>query len=276
MQRGRLLAVVVMAVALWLTLWAPAASSETRTWERTGFTQFATRLFTPRSGALFAVKSASADGRQFRRETGDVYRSDDGGLNWHQVRRPAPDHEPDYIVKMVIDPQTHPVAYAWFSQSLYKTDDDAVTWHPIDQLREGFSVVSTILAVSAADHQIVYAVAEGNLTPDSEPGWWIRRSDDGGATWHDGDAYFGRRAQQQRVSELYPSATDPDRALRAIGGGSDGRIGHRLELSVDRGVTWTTVIPESGPDATFPDYFATGLEGTIYVVGYRATDFRGS
>jgi hypothetical protein len=176
---------------------------------------------------------------------------------------------------MVIDPLTHPVAYAWFDQSLFKTDDGA-TWHPIDELREGFRIESTVLAVSAADHQIVYAVAFGNLTPDSETGWWIRRSDDGGATWHDGDAYFGRRAQAERVSDLYPSATDPDRVLRAVGGGGDAWIGHRLELSTDRGLTWTTVISESVPDASFPEYFATGLEGTIYVAGFRDPELRGS
>lgn len=45
---------------------------------------------------------------------------------------------------------------------------------------------------------------------------------------------------------------------------------------MDRGLTWTTVIPESGPDASFPEYFATGPEGTVYVAGFRGPDLRGS
>ncbi len=268
--------VVVMTVALWLTLPVSATSSEPRTWERTGFTQFATRLFAPRSGALFAVRSASADGRQFRRETGDVYRSDDGGVSWRQVRRPAPDDEPDYVVRMTIDPVTHPVAYAVFNESLYKSDDDGLTWRVVDAVRDGFRVEHNHVAVSAADHRVVYAIAFGNLTPDSPAGWWIRQSDDGGETWHDGDASASRRGRRELVSELYPSATDSDRVLRAIGGGGDDVVGHRLELSVNRGLTWTTVIPESGPDASFPEYFATGPEGTVYVAGFRDPELRGS
>lgn len=281
MQAGRAIIAGVVALALWLTLSGSAASSSaassgSRVWEQTGFGEFATRLFAPKSGALFAVRSASADGRQFRRESGDVHRSDDGGTTWRKVRDPAPEERPDYIVRMTIDPVMHPVAYAVFDESLYKSDDDGLTWRVIDAVRDGFRIEDNHVAVSAADHRIVYAIAFGNITPDSPAGWWIRQSDDGGETWHDGDASASRRGRRELVSELYPSATDPDRVLRAIGSGGDGVVGHRLELSTDRGLTWTTVISESGPDASFLHYFATGPEGTIYVAGYRGPELRGS
>jgi len=174
-------------------------------------------------------------------------------------------------VGVAIDPTNHGITYALARAGLYKSDDDTQSWHRVDAPRIPGYFTLMALDVSPANHQIIYASAKtqyGGLAPGATPVWWLRRSDDGGATWQEIETRESGDNDSVWISALYPLPHDPDRVLRAIGSGGGGVNGHDLELSIDRGATWTRVLASgSGRGQWYPRHFASGPDGTIYVSG---------
>lgn len=268
---------IAMAVTLGVIPATPARSAPLA-WEQTGLTTPANRLLAPRSGALFAAPGSGKS----RIAAKPLMRSDDGGTTWRPIGLPPtvppPPGDPraSWPVGVTIDPLNHQIAYAVTRAGVYRSDDDSATWHLVDRPDIPSDPYFMVLDVSAADDQIVYVAAASvfQATPEF---WWLRRSDDGGATWHDLARFDGSYAPQGSISAFYALPTDTDRALRATGGSGGGTSGHELQLSTDRGVTWSQVIPSAtGPDRWYPLWFATGPDGTIYVSGDRDDRLMGS
>jgi photosystem II stability/assembly factor-like uncharacterized protein len=244
--------------------------SEPLVWEQTALSQRMDRLAAPRSGALFAARLTSEDSPV----AGPPFRSDDGGMTWRPVALVEAVDElrrKGLQVGVAVDPTDHTTTYALARPGLYKSDDDAQSWQRIDAPRIPGYFTLMALHVSPADHQIVYAAAKtqyGGLAPGDSPVWWLRRSDDGGATWQEIETRESGDSYQIWISALYPLPHDPDRVLRAIGGGGGGVRGHDVELSIDRGATWTQVLSSgSGRGPWYPRHFACDSDGTIYVGG---------
>jgi photosystem II stability/assembly factor-like uncharacterized protein len=244
--------------------------SEPLVWEQTALTQRMDRLVAPQSGALYAARLTSPESPV----AGPPYRSDDGGMTWRQVPLPGALDEAwrkGLQVGIAFDPTNHGITYGLARAGLYKSADDTQSWQRVDAPSiPGFFTLMA-LNVSPADHQIIYASAKtqyGGLAPGATPVWWLRRSDDGGATWLEIETRESGDNENVWISAFYPLPGDPDRVLRAIGSGGGGANGHNLELSVDRGASWTRVLASgSGRGQWYPKHFAAGPDGTIYVSG---------
>src|SRR5262249_41795409 len=119
-------------------------------------------------------------------------------------------------VGVTIDPLNHQIAYAVTRAGVYRSDDDSANWRLLDQPDIPSDPYFMVLDVSPADDQIVYTAATSAF--QAEPRfWWLRRSDDGGATWQSLARFDGPNISQGSISAFYALPTDPDRALRATG-----------------------------------------------------------
>jgi photosystem II stability/assembly factor-like uncharacterized protein len=174
-------------------------------------------------------------------------------------------------VGVTVDPTNHGIVYALARAGLYKSDNDAGSWQRVDAPRIPGYFTLMALDVSPADHQIIYTAAKteyGGQAPGANPVWWLRRSDDGGASWQEIETRETGDSDRVWISAFYPLPHDPDRVLRAIGSGGGGVFGHDVELSTDRGTTWTRVLTSgSGRGQWYPKHFASGPDGTIYIGG---------
>ena len=181
------------------------------------------RFYTPASGALFVLRSASYVASPTS-ET--LVRSDDGGDTWRDVALPPGPTGEDERRVVEVDPLNHLVIYASGQEGLYKTDDDAATWRVVlpHQLQMGQ------VAVSRADDNLVYVTqTESNvgITPSR-----ILRSRDGGETW---DPILDAACAQMR---LFPDPTNAARLVAALNCMPDRPAA--LYLSEDQGTTWST------------------------------------
>lgn len=227
---------------------APAAGD----WERTGLTDSAAQLFVPRSGALLA-----------RTDTA-LMRSDDGGATWRSVPLP-----PGPLGALTVDPTDHTIVYAVGPAGLYKTTDDAQTWHVIlgsdlsvpvvtcwmtgddylsgscdsTQAPPGGVQVWPIdhLAISPANHNMLY------LTFRHTDGLAVGllRSQDGGQSWQPLRATGESSTSPFDLSHylfVMPHPIAPNRVFLSYTflGSHFGDTLSYLEQSRDGGETWTT------------------------------------
>lgn len=189
--------------------------SSTPDWELTGLTDPTQHLFTPRSGALFAQVADS------------LLRSDDGGTFWRTVELPTTAVPAVHLATgrkiaaqfVVMDPTDQTILYAFGSDGLFKTIDDAATWTRIALPDLPFTRSSAQvrnLAVSPADHRIVYAtVVNAGFQR-------LLRSDDGGMNWVAPGATDNPTSGVSTTSELVvplcdtlrPHPTDPNRLFQ--------------------------------------------------------------
>lgn len=202
-------------------------------WEPTGLTDTSLRLFTPASGAFFALGEAV------------LFRSDDAGTTWQSVpglpiRRPgipATMSNPTVLPKeppfVMVDPIEHQTIYGAGADGLYKTTDGATSWQrvlPVANTQRWLG-----LAVGPGDARLVY-VALANDRAYQTP---FLRSRDGGQTWEP----VGRQAGDSSscdVMFLWPHPTDPQqlfRYARCYGRTGPGALfGH----SRDQGLSWSS------------------------------------
>lgn len=181
---SRVVRLVVVAFLLALTgalsVQAQAQTTEPATWTALGPNdQPVSRLFTPTSGALFAL---SAD---------QLFRSDDGGLIWAAVPRPA-----DTEV-VTVSPIDHQLLYAAGADGIHRSADGGVTWEHISHSAGAWSRIE----VSPADPNLLYGAAsketqDANRTVIEHQ---IRVSRDAGVTWEVVKTY-----EERRTSGSYP------------------------------------------------------------------------
>jgi hypothetical protein len=188
-------------------------------WTLTGLSDPVVRLFTPASGAFFAQTETS------------FLRSDDGGSTWRTVSLgPA-------TTILYVDPTDHTILFAAGPGGVYKTTDDAATWQLMLPYGKDVGGYALGLAVSPADHRVVYLGA--TTSPSISSDFRFFRSQDGGATW--------RKLEEQHYSMcgwgmaiLQPHPTDAGRVFRAAACTAGRDFGEALNQSTNAAESWTT------------------------------------
>lgn len=238
-------AAVVAALVLILGVASTLRAQEAPVAERILSEADVIRFFTPASGALFALRSASVASAMSE----SLLRSDDGGGNWRTVDLP-PGPLGEYTRRAVtVDPLDHTIVYASGAEGLYKSDDDAASWRVMLPTTGRVGQV----AVSGVDTRLVYATVapNGGATAPSR----ILRSRDGAASWEE---ILDARCLSVR---LFPHPTDAARVVAALNCGPD--LPATLYASQDQGATWSPWRPWPESDSTR----GPGLSGSLLAGG---------
>jgi hypothetical protein len=216
-----------------------ARAQETVPWEPTGLGGDVLALFTPASGAFFAL---TAD---------RLLRSDDAGETWAPVPLPPPPASRGEAWA-VVDPTNHDVMYVAGADGLYQTRDGGASWQLV-LIAPTPSAQVVAPVVSPADPRLVYVffLASNQLS--------LRRSQDGGASWEQLGVLSTANSPCTSVVTLFQvHPTDPDRLFRTAGCYAGRDAGGGLDQSRDRGATWSATFRLS---CTFPSRLIGG-EGT--------------
>ena len=170
-------------------------------WEQLTLSGDVIQLFTPASGAFFALTSAH-----------QLFRSDDAGAHWRLVRLPPPGTGFHGRHEIEVDPTDHQVVYAAGADGLYQTTDDAASWHVVMPFGQDMGWNIDEILVSPADHNLLFArlwTHPGGNPNDSELGSTVWRSGDRGRTW--------QAIQVRSAGPITPHPTDPSRLFAALG-----------------------------------------------------------
>ncbi|MEZ4925136.1 MAG: hypothetical protein R3A50_02595 [Saprospiraceae bacterium] len=142
--------------------------------------------------------------------SGGIFKTTDGGTNWHPV---FDDHLQLSIGDITYDPNNPNIVYAgtgdpnvpaivYNGDGLYKSEDAGETWHYLALEEEG--IISKVL-VSPDDSETLFVAAMGNpYTPGNKRG--IYKSKDGGQTWK--QVLFVH--EKAGASDLVQSPTNPN------------------------------------------------------------------
>lgn len=225
--RSMLLSAIVLALLSTGVTAAPAREATASAvrqqtaddWQPTVLSERVWSVAAPASGALFAVTESA------------LMRSDDGGATWRAIELP-PYPEPRSLV--AVDPTDHTVLYARGTEGLYKSDDDAASWHLILPISNVTARQLTI-RMSPADQNLVYVDAA------SGSGHQLQRSRDGGTTWEVVGAGRGDGCQFS-VLLLYPHPTDADRVFRAYACRVGAIFWTTMGESRDQAATWRVAL----------------------------------
>jgi len=239
----RRLALLLLILALGSPGYASAHRAPISDWEPTGIDRAVVKLSAPGNGAVFAQM---AEGAQYASPDGGstLLRSDDEGATWVTVPLPPPRtvgtgelaHELPRG-DSVLDPTDPAIIYAPGSEGLYKSEDGAANWRLI--LPTDLSVKT--VAVSPADPRLLYVALLGPAATTG-PGLRFLRSQDGGVTWDQLQDEPSHPFQcGWDVPLLEPHPTDTDRVFRTVGCYSGRPNRHSLQMSADRGVTWSDI-----------------------------------
>ena len=195
-------------------------TAQTGSWEPLGLSQVV-RLSAPASGALFAATRRG------------LFRSDDAGVSWSDVRLPE---GPLDLERIAVDPLDHRIIYVPGEQGLYQTDDDAASWNRILET----DVPVRGIALSPAASGRVYVSLADSLEPTR-----LRRflvSHDAGMTWTEQERLENRGDRPElcnwRLSMLAADRSVAGRVFRVwyCEGGTRTPV---LQRSDDDGATWT-------------------------------------
>ncbi|MGC2271046.1 MAG: glycosyl hydrolase [Candidatus Sulfotelmatobacter sp.] len=170
-----------------------------------------------------------------------IYRSDDGGKNWHNMGLKKSEH----IGRVVVDPRDSKVVYVaaegplWGpggDRGLYKSADGGKTWKAVLAISENTGVVD--VALDPTNPDIIYAAAYQRRRHvftliDGGPESAIYKSTDAGATWN--KLKSGLPTVEMGRIGLAVSPVDPDVVYAAIEA-ADGKGG--IFRSNDKGATW--------------------------------------
>lgn len=174
-----------------------------------------------------------------------VYRSLDGGRQWHEATQGIP--KDAYVLEVEIDPADPETVYASTSLGVFRTEDSGDSWSPLPS-PGGHQTLD--LTFHPADPQEIYAETVAGLY----------RSTDRGESW----TRFAEGLGDGYVEDLL---IDPrNLAFYAA-------IGSRVFQSKDRGATWTDIgpgLPDGVTRALLafdpgdPSRLYAGIEGGLY------------
>lgn len=241
MGRGRvgvvraLVALVLLTVVVGVggvraeAAWEPALE-----WEATGLTGRVTELFTPSSGAFFAVQQRLgareiAPGGGDRADEG-LWRSDDAGVTWRRIGLPP------RADRVWVDPTDHSIIYTHAHPRLHKSTDGGESWTQLVLTlfpETDSEVYVGILAISPADPQLLQAQAwNGSMRH-------LLRSRDGGLSWASTVQELGPpTCCPPRTLLIQPHPTDAARVLRVAGEYVASTFVADVEVSDDQATTW--------------------------------------
>ena len=191
-----------------------------------------------------------------------VYRSGDGGGSWKMILSAGYLGEGNRLCSVVLAPSATSTLYAWTSDGLFRSDDGGNKWTGL----AGAGLVSKgkrpfngqLALVAADDPDTLFAVAdEGNDN---------YRSTDGGKTWtkvlaHTGGSFDGLTivADPNNPSTMYADSW--------VAQGPGGGYEYAVVKSVDKGATWTTIVPRRVV-STLDVVVDTGAPAAIYTLEY--------
>ena len=180
-------------------------------------------------------------------------RSDDGGETWTPVDVPAG------LRVQAVDPVDSSVLYAWGDDGLYRRAGDGAPWQPIyhvDPYPQRRSHAA--LAISPADHQVLYLSAMPGSFSGSGGTYTLVRSADSGVTWEAIDKGNPGNLCDWEFLILQAHPTDANRVFRSSGclASRDDLYGVGLRESVDRGTTWNVTFAEK-------PYFPQEIQGGV-------------
>jgi hypothetical protein len=176
------------------------------------------RLFTPASGALFALAQDRlvplGDGTQMR-FYGDLLRSDDGGLTWTAL---AP---PPSMQILTVSPRDQQVLYAGGWERLFRSEDGGATWQLVAE-RPGETWAR--VEVSPVAPSVVYAFTLASPPANYGTNSWhlFLVSHDSGASWEEQRTHHetflpGTQPCAYAVRSMQPHGYDPQRVLTIEG-----------------------------------------------------------
>jgi photosystem II stability/assembly factor-like uncharacterized protein len=223
---------------------------------------------------VWAIRPATAARLYAGVEASGLFRSDDGGDTWREVRalRRHPTHDAwgagnggACLHTVVVDPHVPDRLYtACSTGGVYRTDDGGETWRPLNR-----NIVCRFLPEGEQypdAGQCVHKVSASSARPGR---LWLQnhggvyRSDDGGESWQD----VGHGLPADFGFPIVAHSTDPERAF-VIPLGSDGvrwMADRRLAVygTDDGGSTWRaldTGVPGPVYTAVLRDAFAGDRE----------------
>jgi photosystem II stability/assembly factor-like uncharacterized protein len=193
-----------------------------------------------------------------------VLRSNDGGGTWSMSLPAGYMFSGNRLCSLAMAPSATSTLYAWTSDGLFRTDDGGGAWtalageglYPIGSKPESFNMSSQLTLVAADDPNTVFAVLDDDLL----------RSTDGGSTWtavlpRIGASFDGYsiEADPSNPSVMYASAW--------TAGGSDVGYLYAVVKSVDKGATWSTIVPQKAA-STFDIAMDPNNPATLYTIEY--------
>jgi hypothetical protein len=262
-RAGRLLVAFALALSTALVI-VPrppalrAVQQPAPSWERSGLTESASKLFAHASGALFAVLLGGPGPAR-------LVRSDNAGTTWRLVPPPP---RPEGTVErfgwlIAVDPADPNIVYSAGPDGLYKTENDGAAWRLIYPAADILLSVSA-LRVSAADRNLLYVHLFTRAS-----GTKLLRSQDAGASWttlsaaellcpHDESVVFDPHPGDSQ--QLFATTTCEFGAKTAD-----------LSVSGDQGASWSVVLDGAARDA-FPRRLVGGSgvrPGRLYLAATR-------
>jgi photosystem II stability/assembly factor-like uncharacterized protein len=248
-------------------------------WESTGLTVASERVCLSGSGTLIAAKftsrGASCIFLPFRSSaTVRPFQSDDGGQSWRRIAMTSEVGQAGTLQRLAfpgvtLDPTDPSIVYAISYAGTFRSGDGGQSWTWVDVPPVPGKADLMALQVSPADPRIVYAAVKTTAGCPDPLGdlWWVRRSDDGGATWRTIEDHATEPYGSVWISAFYPLPSDPNRVLRVIYGRAPSWT---VELSVDRGATWKRVLADAGANVTatsiqYPAQFTSTTDGLIFM-----------
>ena len=238
---------------------APSAWEPALEWEPIGLTGRVTELFTPSSGAFFAVQRRLGS-REIAPTSGiqgdeGFWRSDDAGKSWRRIGLPP------RADRVWVDPTDHSIIYAHAQPRLHKSTDGGESWTPLvlTPFPETDSEVYVgLLAISPADPQLLQALAWNGSTRH------LLRSRDGGLSWESTVQELGPPpCCPPRTSHILPHPTDAARVLRVAGEYVASTFVADVEVSDDQATSWER---RGRPEI---EGLATGISDLVGFTGSR-------
>ncbi|HKF50528.1 MAG TPA: MBG domain-containing protein [Terracidiphilus sp.] len=210
-------------------------------------------------------------------------------LNDNGFNSPTADLVSGRVTGIAVDPLDPKTIYeAAAGGGVWKTVDGGTTWTPLTDSQ--VTLAMGAIAVAPTDHLKIYAgTGEANNSGDSNHGYGILVSNDGGQNWSlatAGGAFTGNV-----IGQISVDPTNENIAYAAVGGysqnGVSGAIGNfGIYKTTDGGTTWTNVTAADALDAgtpwssvvvdpNTPNIVYAALADPFYAVSnavYRSTD----
>ncbi|HBS84940.1 MAG: hypothetical protein A2W91_06875 [Bacteroidetes bacterium GWF2_38_335] len=147
---------------------------------------------------------------------GDMYRSDNGGLDWTGIK-PAGAGDGGWVTPFVMHPTNPDILYAGFTK-LYKSLNKGISWEAIS----GTYATIVAIAVAPSNPDYIYIATSSN----------VYRTKNGGLTWTNVSSGFS----PNNITYLSVSQYDPEKVFVSFSGYTTGQ---RFYKSENAGTNWT-------------------------------------
>jgi photosystem II stability/assembly factor-like uncharacterized protein len=186
-----------------------------------------------------------------------IYRSEDAGVTWTQMTTGdlwgPPGVRAGWPIDLQCDPRdTNRLFANNYQGGAFLSEDGGATWVNASQGYTGAQMYDIV--VDPRDANRVYVIGRSG-------GW---RSDDGGTTWV-GLRNFAPGEPQPILAEWGTIALNPANPDQIWASDGDGPV---IIRSLDRGASWTVIVPPEGVRGTVKTYAFTPADPNTIYAGY--------